>query len=167
MKHIIHALGFDMEAFNIQWPFSAFAYLENEEELLTFCMTYLDDFINILAQQIQSPNYALIKKVEYYLSMHLTDAACLSLENMAAYLSLSPQYVSKIFKEEYSQTFTEYITWRRIELAKTYLMQSSATVSQIAEMAGYSDNNYFCRVFKKLTGMTPKEYRLSTLTKPS
>lgn len=167
MKHIIHSLGFDMEAFNTQWPFSSFAYMENEEELLTFCMSYLDDFINILSRQMQSPNFALIKKVEHYLSAHLTDASCLSLENLASYLGLSPQYVSKIFKEEYSQTFTEYITWRRVELAKTYLLQTSSTVAQIAEMTGYTDTNYFCRVFKKLTGMTPKEYKLSNRSDPS
>lgn len=161
MKHTLHSLGFDMNDFNHQWPFSSLSYMENEEELLTFCTIYLDNLIAILSRQNQSSNFALTKKVETYLSEYLTDASHLSLENMASYLGLSPQYVSKIFKEEYSQTFTEYIAWRRVELAKSHLRQTDFTVSQIAKMVGYTDSNYFCRIFKKLTGMTPKEYRLN------
>lgn len=159
IKHTLHTLGFDMEPLHFKWPFSSYAYLENDEELLTFSASYLGHLSETLMKQIQEPNYALIRKVEYYLNIHLTDASKLSLEHIASYLGLSPQYVSKIFKDQFSVTYTEYITMKRIELAKEYLVQKSNTVSHVAELIGYYDLNYFCRVFKKFTGVTPKEYR--------
>jgi Response regulator containing CheY-like receiver domain and AraC-type DNA-binding domain len=167
LKHTIHMLGFDMEPFHSKWPFSSFAYLENDEELLTFSSSYLDNLITTLTEQIQTPNYSLIRKTEQYINTHLTDASKLSLEHMATHLSLSPQYVSKIFKDQFAVTYTEYITAKRIELAKEYLLSPNNTIAQVAELTGYYDQNYFCRVFKKLTGMTPKEYRLSSISNQS
>lgn len=158
LKHIVYTLGYDMEVFNSKWPFSACAYLETEEELLTFCLSYMDDFFAVFMQQMDTPNHRLIRKINQYLMDNLT--GMLSLEGLAAYLGFTPQYVSRIFKEEYSQTFVEYVTWKRIELAKEYLVTTTKNITEIARLVGYQDQNYFCRVFKKTTGMTPKEYKL-------
>lgn len=158
LKHIVYTLGYDMEPFNSKWPFSACAYLETEEELQVFCLSYVDDFFSILAQQLDIPNLKLIRKIKQYLMENLTGEV--SLEGLADYLGFTPQYVSRIFKEEYSQTFIEYVTWKRIEMAKEYLSGTTKNITEIARLVGYQDQNYFCRVFKKTTGMTPKEYKL-------
>ena len=165
LKHIVYTLGFDMEPFNSKWPFSACAYLETEEELQIFCLSYVDDFFAVLLKQMDTPNHRLIRKINQYVMDNLTGA--ISLEGLADYLGFTAQYVSRIFKEEYSQTFIEYVTWKRIELAKEYLASTTKNIMEISRLVGYQDQNYFCRVFKKTTGMTPKEYKLVAGRNPS
>ena len=58
-------------------------------------------------------------------------------------------------------TFIEYVTLKRIEKAKELLSGTSESTSRIAAFAGYKDANYFRFVFKKTTGLTPKEYRVN------
>ena len=78
---------------------------------------------------------------------------------MSSYLNLTPQYVSKVFKEEYHLNFTDYITQKKISLAKPLLEKGTLSVQDVSIQVGYSDQNYFCRIFKKITGLTPKEYQ--------
>lgn len=84
----------------------------------------------------------------------------LSLEEVSRYVDISPYYFSKLFREEMNQTFVEYLTALRIEKAKRMLsVPSSVSVKEVCAAVGYSDPNYFSRIFKKITGQTPTEYR--------
>lgn len=87
----------------------------------------------------------------------------LTLEIVATEVDLSRQYVSKIFKEEYGMNFIDYVTLKRIDVAKELLKLGNRNIRDISFKAGYVDPNYFCRIFKKVTGVTPKEFRASTL----
>ncbi|MGN0551867.1 MAG: helix-turn-helix domain-containing protein [Oscillospiraceae bacterium] len=69
------------------------------------------------------------------------------------------EYLSAIFKKETGFTLTEYINRSRIETAKHILSDSSVTIKEAAFSCGFSDEKYFMRVFKKIEGMTPSEYR--------
>ena len=68
-------------------------------------------------------------------------------------------YVSRVFKKHIGVTMTEYLTQRRIDLAKVYLSTTKMNVSQIAEEIGYPYPYRFNQVFKQYTGYTPKAYR--------
>jgi AraC-like DNA-binding protein len=83
----------------------------------------------------------------------------LGLELVAEEVGLSPQYLSKRFKEEYGKSFTEYVTTERIHKARFLLGTTDMSVKAICSSIGYADANYFSRVFKKETGMTPQQYR--------
>lgn len=85
----------------------------------------------------------------------------LTLEMVAAEVGLSRQYVSKTFKEEYGMNFIDYVTLKRLEVAKELLKSGYRNIKEISLKAGYIDPNYFCRIFKKITGVTPKEFRVS------
>ena len=83
----------------------------------------------------------------------------ITLDDVASLIDMSSQYTSKLFKELFEVNFTDYILELRIEAAKDRLTGSMMKIKDIAGEVGYDDANYFCRIFKKRIGMTPKEYR--------
>ena len=83
----------------------------------------------------------------------------ISLDEVSRVANVSPYYFSKIFKEETRETFVEYLTGLRMEHAKNLLREKEKSIKQICVESGYSDPNYFSRIFKKTVGVTPSEYR--------
>ena len=84
-----------------------------------------------------------------------------SLNAAADHLGLSPAYLSKIFPQKMGKTFTEYLSEIRIDEAKRLLRESENDILEISRACGFNSANYFCRVFKKLTGISPSDYRVS------
>ncbi|MBQ6488217.1 MAG: helix-turn-helix domain-containing protein [Solobacterium sp.] len=89
----------------------------------------------------------------------------LSLALVADELSVSRSYLSARFSEETGMTITDYITKRRIENAQDLLENTSFPVQDIASLSGYDDPAYFTRIFKKMTGISPRDYRKKTAIK--
>ena len=102
----------------------------------------------------------VLKSALGYIESHFTDEN-LSLNTVAAFVNVSPGYFSTLFSQRMDMTFIEYVTLKRIEKAKELLSGTSESTSRIAAFAGYKDANYFRFVFKKTTGLTPKEYRVN------
>ena len=86
--------------------------------------------------------------------------ADLSLNEVAGQANLSPSHFSTVFSQETGQTFKQYLTEVRIKRAKELLRSSTLRSFEIAYQIGYSDPHYFSYVFRKHTGLSPKEYRL-------
>jgi two-component system, response regulator YesN len=82
-----------------------------------------------------------------------------TLEEVAEHVHLSPHYLSRLFKKELNINFVNYVLERRINLAKEMLEKTDMPVINIALELSYQEPNYFSKVFKKSTGMTPSEYR--------
>lgn len=87
-----------------------------------------------------------------------------NVESMAEYCKLSVGYFSHIFKKRMGAAPMRYLTELRIEKAKELIVTNSMSLSDIAPMVGFPDPLYFSRVFKKTTGIPPKEFRQSLLT---
>ena len=83
----------------------------------------------------------------------------LSLRDVCDHLAVSQSHFSALFKSKYKKTFLEYLTDLRIEKAKSLLVTTDFKLYEIAEKCGYADPHYFSVIFKKHTGMTPKDYR--------
>lgn len=83
----------------------------------------------------------------------------ISLNSVAAEVSMSPNYFSSIFRQETGQTFVEYLTHVRMEKAKELLRTSSMKTAEVAFAVGYKDPHYFSYLFKKTQYCTPKEFR--------
>lgn len=86
----------------------------------------------------------------------------LNLTSVAAFFELSEAYISSLMKKELGLSFNEYVTNIRIESAKKLLKEQGRAIKiyQVAELVGYNSQHYFCRVFKKITGVSPIEYIL-------
>ena len=83
----------------------------------------------------------------------------ISIEDAAEALSISSSYLSRIFKTETGYTFVDYLTYYRIKRAAELLEDQAVRIYEVADLVGYSDARYFSQIFRKLTGMTPKEFR--------
>ncbi len=83
----------------------------------------------------------------------------LSVNKIADTVYLSPNYLSLIFKRETGETLTDYLTKKRIEIAKDLLRTTDARILDVAAMVGFQDASYFSKVFKKQTGVHPQKYR--------
>ena len=91
--------------------------------------------------------------IEKYYNMDLT------LNEVADVCSISRYHFSRLFKNYNGMNFIQYLTKVRIDKAKHLLLESDAIVEIIAEKVGYHEAAYFCRMFKKMEGITPKQYR--------
>lgn len=83
----------------------------------------------------------------------------LSIEKVADEINISRKYLSSLFKKNINQSFSNYINTLRIEEAKKLLKYTDRTLFDIGVSVGYEDGSYFSKVFKKITGLSPKEYR--------
>ena len=108
-------------------------------------------------RQIQNVMPEIIQHIEnnYYKS--------LSLEELAQKSFYNPSYFSRIFKELYGKTLTEYITEKRINEAIKLLENSEMTIEEICRKVGYADKKHFYRMFKQKMNLTPGQYRRETV----
>lgn len=92
-----------------------------------------------------------------YLKQHYMED--IALQDIAGAMGYSDAYFSKIFKQCFDKNFTVYLTELHVELAKKMLPDLAVNIKEIGTRVGFHDSNYFTRVFKRTTGMTPSEYR--------
>ncbi|UVI30432.1 response regulator transcription factor [Paenibacillus spongiae] len=107
--------------------------------------------------QAHAKNHFFIQDIAKYVESHYLED--ISLQDVAARFFLSREYVARKFKQEYGVTLLDYLSRIRIEKAKLLLHNPHLRITQVAEMVGYQDEKYFSRVFKKLEGINPGEYR--------
>jgi len=111
-----------------------------------------------LDQSLQSYQQKLLGKVKQYIDTHLQDSQ-LRLENIADEVHVTHSHLSRIFKRSEGINVSDYITQKRIEKATYLLRSTSESISFVSEQVGYASPYYFSACFKKVTGMTPSEYR--------
>ena len=83
----------------------------------------------------------------------------ISMQDAARVMNYSDAYFCKLFKQCFDQNFTSYLTGFRVNEAKKLLRDRSISVKDVSMQVGYYDSNYFAKVFKRITGMIPSEYR--------
>lgn len=106
------------------------------------------------SENLQDSQKSIIKK--YIKENYKRD---ISAGDVAGILGYSDVYFSKIFKQLFDDTFINYLTNLRIEKAKVLLKDVSFNIREVGASVGYTDSNYFTKVFKRSVGMSPSEYR--------
>lgn len=105
----------------------------------------------------QGKDAVIVYAIEYIKENYFTN---LSLDDIASRFQISIFYFTKLFKAKMGYTFVEYLTYVRIENAKKLMLQDpDIKINEVCELVGYNDPKYFCKAFKKLTGMTPAEFK--------
>lgn len=102
------------------------------------------------------------QEIESYIRVHFSED--LSMQDMARVMNYSDAYFCKLFKQCFKVNFSTYLNEFRVDHAKHMLAETGESIKEISIACGYTDSNYFTRVFRRITGMTPSEYRQS-LTK--
>ncbi len=130
------------------------------ELLLNYCNRYYDrQFITRTEtnKDVISKFQTLLD--EYFNAESLSEMGIPSIKYFAEKLHFSANYLSDLLKKETGKNGTEHIQYYLIELAKDKLLSSTVSVSEIAYNLGFEYPQYFSKMFKKKTGMTPAEYR--------
>lgn len=102
----------------------------------------------------------IVRRAANHVLLNLGDP--LSLSKTAQEIGVNASFLSRRFKDEIGITFTDYVNLKRVQQAKYYLSSQASTITDVALMTGFSTVNYFTKVFKKVTGETPKEFRMKT-----
>lgn len=115
-----------------------------------------------LVRSVDGVRYSpVIRKVVDYISGSFNST--ITLKAMADQFGINSSYLSTLFKKETGKSFTEYIMETRMTFAMQLLLQTDLPISAIAVECGIPDNNYFARIFKARTGMSPLQYRQNNL----
>ncbi len=112
--------------------------------------------VDLIAKRRSDPISKPVQRAIEYINMHYAEN--ISLMSVASHLGLNMSYVSNLFKAQVGESFTEYLTKVRIKKAKQLILQRKYKIYEIAEMVGCPNEAYFSTLFKKVTGVNPKDY---------
>ena len=132
------------------------------------CAGYIIEILSLAGRRFYySGNHAYLNKKSQMSAvcqfMYDNYMQKLSVEDCARQCKLSPGRFAHVFKEAIGKSPLEYINEIRISKAKELLLSQNHTVSEIAEMVGFPNQIYFSKIFKKKTGVSPKQYSKSDL----
>ena len=137
---------------------------ESQTEILPHLITLF--FFELFSKQISKQEHESLSRtksgkylhtIELYLASHYTESIRLS--DLAEELYLCPKQVSRILKTAYDCSISELVNRRRLEAACFLLQYTKLEIAEIAAQVGYEHENYFYTLFKKMHGVTPKQYR--------
>ncbi len=115
-----------------------------------------EQLLKAAGQQRLRDRHDIVRKASQYIQAHYHRG--LSLEDVAGVVGLSYSYCSRVFSQEMGLSFHEYLTHVRLKAAKQLLLTTPMTVEDVAAQVGYEDASHFIRVFKRVLGMTPRQF---------
>ncbi|WP_144510845.1 helix-turn-helix domain-containing protein [Bacillus sp. FJAT-22090] len=131
--------------------------LRNLKAILNLMEEAIIDFTKRVHQLNIEKYSAAITTCRDYIFKHLYGD--ITLDELSEICSLSPNYLSSLFKKEVGMPISEYIQRQRIEEAKRLLLLTNYSTSEISTWLNFNDQSYFIKVFKKYTGLTPRQFR--------
>lgn len=128
-------------------------------ELMTLYSEHLTELYRLYVAHSETKNHrALVGELKAYIEENFENPD-LSLKHLSDRFHISPKYASYLFKEEFHLKFVDFIVKLRIERAQQLLVDTFETVQNISTRVGYANSITFGRVFKRIVGVTPGDYR--------
>ena len=127
---------------------------EMQERYLTFCLAARD----LLAEHRKKSSSVICDMALDIIDNRFSDPS-LSLNSISGEISVSPNYLSSLMKRSTGSTFIDLLTKKRMETAKSLLLETQMKVREISEKCGYNDQHYFSYCFKKYEGVSPNACR--------
>lgn len=103
-------------------------------------------------------NENIMQDIAHYIQSHYHRE--ITLQEISDQFFLSREYISRRFKQEFGENIVEFLSRIRIESAKALLTNHKLKIAEISQAVGYQDEKYFSKVFKKLVGVSPLEFRI-------
>lgn len=132
-------------------------------DLMKFLEAFLIEVTELIKASDQDTRSAVIRKMKQYIAEHYTEE--ITLNTLAQVLHLNPSYLSRLIRRVTGQTFSDVLWSYRIERAKRKLLADDVRMSEVAYNTGFKDAAHFSHLFKKMVGVSPKEYRSSRMSK--
>lgn len=152
-------LGFDRKSILGMdvMPYKRIKEFTNIDELFNWYLNVYSDMKKSISSQIAGGYRKEIRAAIDYVNKNIENE--ITLNDVANYVGISPVYFSQLFKQQTGENFSEYLTRIRIDLAKRLLEDTNLKIYEVAYKAGFSQPQYFIKVFKEVVGMTPLDYR--------
>ena len=129
---------------------------DNLPALNKLVLNMLDEYCDLVKEFSTRTYSTIVKNAVNHINFHL--GSSLTLNDIAKAVHVNASHLSKKFKQETGYSITDYINMKRVNAAKLYLVNGNMSITDIAYLVGYNDVNYFCRIFKKITSLTPSQY---------
>ena len=126
-------------------------------EALDLLGTFLEEVKEIIQLGDKAGESNNLDRILEYIELHYTEP--LRLSEIANHFHFNASYLSSYFSTHHKEGFSEYLNRVRIKKSMELLANSTVSISNISGMVGYSEHSYYCKVFKRITGMSPGNYR--------
>jgi AraC-like DNA-binding protein len=133
------------------------AAIDGEEDLTAWLVAMLERIMDAIKSNRQYPISVMMGKAISFMQEHLHED--ISRDDVAKVACLSPSHFSRVVKHTFGQSFTELLTQMRVDRAKEMLIRTEKSLIQICLDCGFNDQSYFTKVFQKVTGHPPGEFR--------
>lgn len=138
--------------------------MQHVEQVNGWLTCFRDGLCEILRNRRKTYKDHVVTNVQKYINSHIEER--LTLNDVAAVFGLSANYLSALFKKTCNVGFSEYITQRKVARAKTLLLEQDKKIYEVADTLGFESAFYFSKVFKKVEGISPREYIQAHLAGP-
>ncbi|MEA4889568.1 MAG: response regulator [Clostridiaceae bacterium] len=167
LSKTLKSMGYSQQMLNDEKENEVKVILSNQSASQTYQYVY-EKFCSALHREKpnMSNNQILINNIKDYVGKHYNDDN-LSIGLIAEYFHLVSPYLGTVFKEHEGISLNAYISEIRIGKACALLQDSSCRVHEIGRLVGITDPNYFAKLFRKMKGMSPKEYRMFLFDQPN
>lgn len=127
-------------------------------DVTAWLMKLRDGFQIILPLEGDEQDHYVVKKVVRYIRHHYDEK--FTLNELAHRYGLTPNYLSAVFKKQMGIGFNEYVANTRVNVAKQLLLESDKKINEVAGCLGFDNAYYFSKVFKRVTGQSPRNYMI-------
>ncbi|NLU27476.1 MAG: response regulator [Hungateiclostridium thermocellum] len=148
---------FEGKSFFSEDLYKTIGEIETLDELRQWMRSFQSEVLELInSLQERSADDYIVIEAKRYIAENCRKP--ISLSTVANHLSISPGYLSSLFKRKTNVGFIEYVTNMKIEESKKLLRCGKYMIYEVADLVGYEDASYFIKTFRKVTGLTPKEY---------
>ena len=128
---------------------------QSVEQTEKYLMNMLHKSMEVI--RVGRENLSAVQYARQYIEKNLEKN--ITRESIAELVYLNPDYLARMFKREYGESLSSFLLRRRMETAREALLNTNASINEIAVRVGYDNFSYFAKVFKETWGQTPKDYR--------
>ncbi|GLX68425.1 helix-turn-helix domain-containing protein [Paenibacillus glycanilyticus] len=151
------------EGYQSAWSDIRSGFQLEEAETVDEAQDLIALMMNLIYNQLEKMRDSRLHRIQLdqirsYVMEHFEDPA-MSLDLLSSHFNLNGKYISKMFKDEFGINFMDFVIGLRVDNACELLVKTDKPIQDIAELSGYTNSISFRRTFKKVTGLTPGEYR--------
>ena len=157
--YLINIENFNLEAQEI------ISKYDSIDEILVWMELFITKFTQALRKKNLGKYREEIIKIKYYIINNLDKA--LDIPTAANYVNMSESYFSHIFKKDVGISFIDYVNNKKIEKAKKLITRNNYKIYEVSDKLGFQNATYFTMLFKKITGLSPSDYKKSIKLGPS